>query len=78
MSQFKHNDKMIYSVPKQLGDSNYYTQMISDEENKKHYIAVLSKRSDGTFVKQGFPDFMRDNNHTAKVLMERTKRQREF
>jgi predicted thioredoxin/glutaredoxin len=51
MPEFKHNDKVIYSVPRQLGDSNYYTQTISDEENNKQCIAILSRRSNGTFDK---------------------------
>jgi len=42
-------DHLEYSVPKQIGRSQIYTQTIWDEKNKKGYIALLTKKSDGTF-----------------------------
>lgn len=45
----KTMDHLEYSVPKQIGRSQVYTQTIWDEKKKKGYIALLTKKSDGTF-----------------------------
>ena len=50
---------MEYSEPKRLAGGNYYTQTIWDEKNKKGYIAILTKNSDGTFKKNS-NDFVKD------------------
>jgi hypothetical protein len=57
---------MEYSEPKQLPGSNFYTQTIWDEKNKKGYIAILTKKADGTFERKS-DDFVKDAmSHLAK------------
>lgn len=38
-----------FSVPKQLGTSQFYTQVIWDEDKKKGFIAILKLKADGTY-----------------------------
>ncbi|MFZ4598711.1 MAG: hypothetical protein ACOYNN_08715 [Terrimicrobiaceae bacterium] len=38
-----------FSEPKQLGTSQFYTQVIWDEDKKKGFIAILKLKADGTF-----------------------------
>ena len=39
-------------MPKRIGKSNLYSQTIWDEENKQGYIAILTKKADGTFERK--------------------------
>jgi hypothetical protein len=50
---------MEYSVPKRLGKSKYYSQVIWDEENKQGYIGILTMKPDGTFERKS-DDFTKD------------------
>ena len=47
---------MEYSEPKQIKGTEFYTQTIWDEKNKKGYIAVVVKMPNGKFkiVKPSF------------------------
>jgi len=52
-------NKMEYSEPKQIAGGKFYSQVIWDEKNKKGYIAILTKKSDGTFERKS-DDFIKD------------------
>ena len=50
---------MEYSKPKQMGDTEFYTQVIWDADNKKGYIGILKMNKDGTLERCSF-DFVKD------------------
>jgi hypothetical protein len=52
-------EHLEYSEPKQLAGGKFYTQTIWDEKNKKGYIAILTKKADGTFETHS-NDFVKD------------------
>ena len=62
---------MEYSVPKRMGKSIFYTQVIWDEENKKGYIGILTMKPDGTFERKS-DNFLEDamNKIGAKKVPE--------
>ena len=68
-------EHLEYSVPKPFPGGKFYTQVIWDEKNKKGYIAILTKNSDGTYEMKS-NDFVKDaktklsKNATAKMDMD--------
>ena len=52
-------EHLEYSEPKRIAGGKFYSQTIWDEKNKKGYIAILTKKADGTFERQS-NDFVND------------------
>ena len=67
-------EHLEYSEPKRFAGSNFYSQTIWDEKNKKGYLAILTKNSDGTF-KRHSNEFVRDAMFLRDAMKKLSKNQ---